>query len=85
MPEYILKRAYDAGLMNLGIPKEYGGPGLDALTVTLVIEEFAACDPGMATSIFDNGLGAEPTILCDKEEVKSRILSDIIKAYLIKK
>ncbi len=79
MPEYILKRAYEANLMNLGIPKKYGGPGLDSLTVTLVIEEFAACDPGMATSIFDNGLGAEPILLCENEELKSRILTDIIE------
>jgi acyl-CoA dehydrogenase len=79
MPEFILERAYEAGLMNLGIPKKYGGPGLDNLTVALVIEEFAAADPGMATSIFDNGLGAEPVLLCDNEEVKERILKDIIE------
>ncbi|TFH28029.1 MAG: acyl-CoA dehydrogenase, partial [Promethearchaeota archaeon] len=81
MPLFVLKRAYDASLMNLAIPKKYGGLELDNLTISLAVEEFAACGPGMATSIFDNGLGEEPVILCDNEAVKEKYLTDIIKNF----
>jgi acyl-CoA dehydrogenase len=81
MPLFILERAYKAGLMNLAIPKKYGGLGLDNLTISLAVEEFAACGPGMATSIFDNGLGEEPVIFCDNEAVKEKYLTDLIKNF----
>ncbi len=81
MPVYLLRKAYDAGLMNVQIPKKYGGIGLDLLTTSLMIEEFAACDPGLATSIFDNGLGGEPLMLCQNEALKEKIFPMFLKNF----
>ncbi len=81
MPLFVLKRAYDAGLMNLAIPKKYGGLELDNLTISLAVEEFAAAGPGMATSIFGNGLGQEPIILSDNEAIKEKILTKVINEF----
>ncbi len=81
MPVYLLKRAWEAGLMNLSVPKKYGGEELDNITQSLVVEEFASCGPGMATSIFDNGLGQEPIILSDNEYIKEKVLSQVLKEF----
>ena len=37
-PKDVVQKAYEAGLMNLHIPKEAGGPGLSLLAETLVSE-----------------------------------------------
>lgn len=76
-PVDLLRKAYDAGLMNLDIPKEYGGQGFGLLEAVIATEEFAAACPGLATSIFDNSLGMEPLILSDNEALKKRVLTDI--------
>ncbi len=62
-PIEILKKAWEQNLLNLAIPKEYGGQGLGLLDACIVVEEIASACPGIATSIFDNNLGAEPIII----------------------
>ncbi|MHA2391833.1 MAG: acyl-CoA dehydrogenase family protein [Promethearchaeota archaeon] len=79
MPLGIIKKANQAGLMNLNIPKEYGGQGFGLLESVIVVEEVAAACPGIATSIFDNDLGAAPITIGGKKEQKERILTDITK------
>lgn len=37
-PKEIVQKAFEAGLMNLHIPTEAGGPGLSLLSETLVSE-----------------------------------------------
>jgi len=46
-PFPIMRRCWESGLMNLGIPKEYGGHGLGILDQCIVVEEMAAGCPGM--------------------------------------
>ncbi|MFX1323450.1 MAG: acyl-CoA dehydrogenase family protein [Promethearchaeota archaeon] len=79
MPLSILKKACNEGLMNLTIPKEYGGQGFGLLESVIVVEEFAAACPGIATSIFDNDLGAAPIVIGGSKEQKERVLNDITK------
>jgi acyl-CoA dehydrogenase len=81
MPVYILKKAHEEGLMNLGIPKKYGGKERSLLDHALVVEEIAAACVGMATSLFDNSLGIEPIILCDNNELKEQILPEIVNNF----
>jgi acyl-CoA dehydrogenase len=76
-PRHILERAYDAGLINGGIPTQYGGRGWGSLEMVVATEELAAACPGLATSIFDNALGMEPLILCDNEDLKTEYLPRI--------
>ncbi len=80
-PIDVIKKAYEEGLLNLAIPKKYGGPGYGLLDACIVVEEISAACPGIATSIFDNNLGAEPIIIGGNEEQKERILTDIIKNF----
>ncbi|TXT64600.1 MAG: Acyl-CoA dehydrogenase [Promethearchaeota archaeon] len=77
----VIKRAWEEDLLNLGIPKEYGGPGYGLVESIIVVEEIAAACPGIATSIFDNNLGAEPIILGGNDEQKERILKELVDEF----
>ncbi|MFB0561506.1 MAG: acyl-CoA dehydrogenase family protein [Candidatus Lokiarchaeia archaeon] len=78
-PRPVFEKAFKTGLMNLGIPKEYGGQGVGSLESVLVVEEIAAADPGIATSMYANDLGSEPIILAGSDEQKRRFLTPLTK------
>jgi acyl-CoA dehydrogenase len=78
-PLPVIKKAFEAGIMNTDIPKEYGGKGYGLVEAAILTEEIAAACPGMATSIFDNSLGMEPVMLCKNEEAKKKYLPKIAK------
>ena len=81
IPLEILKKAFDAGIMNTDIPEEYGGKGYGAVESALITEEIAAACPGLATSIFDNSLGMEPLFLSSNETAKKKYLPRIAKEF----
>jgi acyl-CoA dehydrogenase len=80
-PLPVIKKAWEEKLLNLGIPKKYGGQGYGLLDACLVVEEIASACPGMATSIFDNNLGAEPIVIGGNEEQKERILGELVNEF----
>ena len=80
-PLPVLRKAYDAGIMNVGIPKAYGGRGWGLIEAAILTEELAAACPGLATSIFDNSLGMEPLLLSENEEVRQRYLPPILNDF----
>jgi acyl-CoA dehydrogenase len=80
-PLPVIKKAWEQGLLNSEIPKEYGGPGLSLLSSCIVVEEISSACPGIATSIFDNNLGAEPIIIGGNEEQKQRILGHLVNEF----
>ncbi|MBU7021766.1 MAG: acyl-CoA dehydrogenase family protein [Theionarchaea archaeon] len=81
MPYFLLRRAFDRGLMNMGIPKEHGGEGRGLIDHAVAVEEIAAACVGVATSIFDNSLGAEPVILSDNQHLKETYLPEIVNNF----
>jgi acyl-CoA dehydrogenase len=80
-PLFLLKKAFQAGLLNGNIPKAYGGPGYGLVEAALVTEEMAAACPGIATSLFDNSLGLEPIILSNNQALKEKFLPELIKKF----
>ncbi len=62
-PRETVQKAYEAGLMNLHIPKEAGGPGLSLLSETFVSEATGYGCAGMATSIMCNNLAFAPLVI----------------------
>ena len=80
-PIPVIKKAWEQGLLNLGIPKQYGGPGYGLLEACIVVEEISSACPGMATSIFDNSLGAEPIVIGGNDEQKTRILKELTNEF----
>lgn len=80
-PLPVIKRAWEEGLLNLGIPKEYGGPGFGLVDSCIVVEEISSACPGIATSVFDNNLGAEPIVIGGNQEQKQRILTELVNEF----
>ena len=80
-PLPVIKKAWEEKLLNLAIPKKYGGEGYGLLDACLVVEEMSSACPGMATSMFDNNLGAEPIVIGGNEEQKERILGELINEF----
>jgi len=80
-PLPVIKKAWEEKLLNLGIPKQYGGPGFGLVNSCIVVEEISSACPGIATSIFDNNLGAEPIVIGGNEEQKQRILSELVNEF----
>jgi acyl-CoA dehydrogenase len=59
-PWEVVKKAYDAGLMNSQIAKEYGGEGLNIFDAQLGSEELGAVCAGIGISIDANMLALTP-------------------------
>jgi acyl-CoA dehydrogenase len=73
-PRSIIKKCWEKGLMNLSLPKEYGGQGLGSIEQCITVEEMAAGCAGMTTSIYVNSLGAEPILVAGTPEQKEKYL-----------
>jgi acyl-CoA dehydrogenase len=80
-PLPLIKKAYEAGLLNGGIPRKYGGKGWGLIESVVMTEEFAAACPGLATSLFDNSLGLEPLLLCKNESLKKKYLPKLLNDF----
>jgi acyl-CoA dehydrogenase len=81
MPMDVIKKAWKAKLTNQSIPIQYGGQGGGLMDAVLVVEEMASACPGIATSIFDNDLGAIPIVLGGNDDQKERILKDLTENF----
>lgn len=66
----IIKKAGDMGLLNLVVPEEYGGPGLDSVTIAMIYEELGKGCVGVATSIAANALASYPILIAGNDEQK---------------
>jgi len=80
-PEEVYRKAWELGLMNLNVPAEYGGSGLNLLDQCLIVEELARACGGMTTSIIANCLALEPVLLGGSPEQKQRILTPFCASY----
>ncbi|MDR3563395.1 MAG: acyl-CoA dehydrogenase family protein [Negativicutes bacterium] len=73
----LLAKFDDAGLMNLPVPEEYGGPGLDAVSIALIYEELGKGCAGVATTVAANALASYPVIVAGTEEQKQQFFNVI--------
>ncbi|OPY87075.1 MAG: Acyl-CoA dehydrogenase [Syntrophaceae bacterium PtaU1.Bin231] len=79
LPLSLLRKAFEEGISNAGVPREYGGRGYGLLEMVLMVEEVAAACSGVATSIFDNSLGLTPLVLSRNEPLKQHYLSELAR------
>ena len=77
-PVDVIAKAHEVGLMNLHVPEEYGGLGLNAFDGMLAGEELNRGCSGIGTSIGANGLGAGPVIIAGTEEQKAQWLPPLL-------
>ena len=83
-PREIVQKAYEAGLMNLHIPKEAGGPGLSLLSETFVSEATGYGCAGMATSIMCNNLAFAPLVIGATTEQLKEYVEPLITGKEVK-
>jgi acyl-CoA dehydrogenase len=82
-PADIIAKAHDVGLMNVHVPEELGGLGLNGFGGMLIGEELAWGCSGVATSIVANTLGAAPVLIAGTDEQKRRWVSMLLDEPLL--
>jgi acyl-CoA dehydrogenase len=78
-PHFVTERAYEAGLANMNVPVEYGGPGLGLLANCVATEELGAACSGITTNLMVSNLATVPLVLFGTEEQKQRFLETLIE------
>ena len=63
IPEGLMRILKQSGMTALAVPKEYGGAGLDILTVAMVAEQLAMGCAGVATVCAANALASFPVLI----------------------
>ena len=71
-PEEIYAKAAELGYNGLEVPEEYGGLGLERITVAAIMEEFAKADAGFVTTITASNLALKAVLIGGNEEQKQR-------------
>lgn len=69
-PAEIYDKIAELGYNALEIPEEYGGPGLERLTIAAIMEEFFKADAGIASTIVATNLAMTSVLLSGTEEQK---------------
>lgn len=77
VPPGIAQKAKAAGLLNVTIPKEYGGMGYGALQSAIIAEELGAACAGISITILVNGLALTPIVMAGSDEQKEKFLRPI--------
>ena len=74
IPDQILKKAHAAGLMNMTIPKQYGGHGMGLVDASLITTELHAGCAGIGGMIGINSLACGPLLVGGSDEQKRQFL-----------
>jgi len=78
-PLEVCEKAWSAGLMNFGVPKELGGPGLGILDTCLIIEELNYGCSGISNAVGANDLATLPLLIAGNDEQQRTYLGALIK------
>ncbi|MGH8862705.1 MAG: acyl-CoA dehydrogenase [Jatrophihabitantaceae bacterium] len=76
-PYDVLEALTRAGFHAVHIPEEYGGPGADAISACIVVEEVARACASSSLIPAVNKLGSQPIILSGSEALKKEVLGAI--------
>jgi len=87
-PMETIAQMHELGLMSIGIPAEFGGPGLDNISMCGVMEELARADAGLATVVMASALlGSDPVLVGANNEQKNwwygRMLEGAMTAFCL--
>ena len=77
MRDGLIDKANEMGLLNVIVPEELDGPGLDSISVATIYEELGKGCAGVATSLAANSLSTVPVLLAGTDEQK-KMYCDIL-------
>ncbi len=83
-PKEVVQKAFEAGLMNLHIPTEAGGPGLSLVSETLVSEATGYGCAGIATTVMCNNLAFAPLVIAASTEQLQTYVEPLITGKEVK-
>lgn len=78
----LIQKFHEAGILNLVVPEEYDGPGLDALSIALIYEELGKGCAGVATSAAANALASYPVVVAGTEAQKKKMFDTLNEGRL---
>lgn len=83
-PRTVYRHAAELGLLGLGFPEEYGGTPGDLYHGMVMVEEMArTASGGLLASLFSHTIGAPPIVAGGSQELKSRVLPQILSGQKI--
>ena len=83
-PQESIKKIADLGLMGIPWPEEYGGGGMDILSLVIAIEEMAkVCVSTAVTVMAHTSLGSGPFALFGSESQKEQYLPKLSSGEII--
>ena len=87
-PEKAMRAIAEAGLYGVWLPEEYGGSGMDCLSLSLVEEEIAYVCAATGTNYGSTPLGGLPILFAGTDEQKKKYLprlatGEITAAYAL--
>ena len=77
LPWQVVEKAFEVGLLNVGIPEHAGGLGLGMLDECLIGEELAYGCMGIFTVLMASELGITPILVGATEEQQKRFLTPL--------
>ncbi|MDA4104092.1 acyl-CoA dehydrogenase [Mycolicibacterium monacense DSM 44395] len=81
-PQEALDALNASGFNAVHVPEEYGGQGADSVAACIVIEEVARIDASASLIPAVNKLGTMGLILRGSEELKQKVLPDLVEGQL---
>lgn len=78
----LMEKLAAQGLFSVVIPEEYGGAGLDALTIAALYEEIGKGCAGVATTVAANALASYPVIIAGTEAQKKKYFDILAEGNL---
>ena len=76
-PQELYKKAFELGLHCLQIPEQYGGAGLDHMSMAVALEEMGRVDPGFAITMLSTAL-TQTDVLVVGNDAQKQSAADII-------
>jgi glutaryl-CoA dehydrogenase (non-decarboxylating) len=84
LPKELVQEAGKLGLTGGVVPEQYGGAGLDYVTMTMVVEEISKVCHVMGTLVsFPSGLAGSGLLLYGSEEQKQRYLAPLARGEIM--
>jgi alkylation response protein AidB-like acyl-CoA dehydrogenase len=79
-PWAVVQKAYDEGIINGAIPKEYGGAGHSSFEGCLASEELGAACSGIGICIDANNLALTPLLIAGSDDLKKRVFGHLVES-----
>lgn len=78
-PRETCQKAFEIGLLNPGLPEEYGGAGMSCLMECVIAEEIAVACSGISTAMMVNTLATAPVLVGGSDEQKKKWLTPMTR------